>query len=250
LLGCETDEFVEEIKEKLKKFPRLRSEIKNLLNNYDNDEKKEMFLKYLYESSLSFIRGSKGNNFEDHLLALKNFCTYLYLKGGYGLYESLYLNAPIPSTATIKKGIQNDRMEPCRIYAQELDNFLIKNKLPKHVIIAEDATRVLDRIEFDPQTNELYGLLAPTDETTGMPIANFFKVTKPSMMKHYIENYKIAPYIQVIVAKALELGKYQNTIFFFVHNSGVTRRARAELKIFCRETRPSWLRYWFTKNNE
>lgn len=167
-----------------------------------------MFYKLLCESSTTFQRGHQGNRFDYDLLALKQFSMYLYLKGGFGTYQAISKNAPMPSVSILKNGIQEDRMEPGKIYARELYFFLKKNNLPSHVIIAEDATRILDRVELDPQTNELFGLLAETDERTGMPKPNYFKLDKPSKLEIFLKNYKTAPYIQTILAKPYQLGEY------------------------------------------
>lgn len=203
----EEDDFIELVKTKLKTVPKFRSDIMRVLKSYDYDSKDNMFYKLLHESSINYKRGHPGNRFDDNL---KLFSTYLYLKGGASTYDTLSQNAPLPTLSAIKEDIQKDRMNPCHIYAKELQSFLEKNNLPKHVIVAEDATRLLDRIEIDPQTNELFGLLANTDEITGMPQADFFKVNTPSQLKDFLEQFKKAPYIQVIVAKPFQLGMFAN----------------------------------------
>jgi len=87
-----------------------------------------------------------------------------------------------------------------------LKSFLRDFDQPFDVIISEDATRITNRIEFDPKTNELVGLLAPINPNTGMPTENFFKATKPSKILEFVSNYKHAPYLQTIVAKPMKLG--------------------------------------------
>lgn len=162
-----------------------------------------MFCDYLIESKKYFKRSSEGNKFEK---PLRQFCEYLYLKGGLNAYSSLYLNSPIPSPSALKTDIQRDRIDPSKIYVKQLKSFLYEFDLPFEVVISEDATRITSRVEIDPRTNELVGLLAPLNPNTGMPYANFFKADKPSKILDFVTNCDQAPYLQTIVAKSMKLG--------------------------------------------
>lgn len=44
-------------------------------------------------------------------------------------------------------------------------------KLDKRVWLCEDGSGIVEKVEFDLQTNQMVGLLLPLDSKTGMPIA-------------------------------------------------------------------------------
>lgn len=215
----DSEEILENIILKLRSIPDFRNKLELFLIMIDKDPKDEniMFSYLLNESSLNFQRESTRNRFNEQL---KKFCEYLYLKGGFNCYKNLYLNSPIPAPSTLKNNLQAGRMETSKLYIEELVLFLKKYDSPFEVIISEDATRISNRIEYDPTTNEIYGLLAKTDSTTGMPSQNFFKANKPSKVSEYMTNYKVAPYIQAILAKPLKLGKY--IYFTFLKKYSIT----------------------------
>lgn len=43
--------------------------------------------------------------------------------------------------------------------------------MPKLVWISEDATGIAGKVEFDPHSNQMVGLVQPIDPCTGMPIS-------------------------------------------------------------------------------
>lgn len=198
---------------KLRSIPDFRNKLNYFLTSLDKDPKDEntMFAYLMNECVVYFERNSPKNRFNDQL---RKFCEYIYLKGGLNCYTNIYFNSPIPAPSTLKNNLQADRMETSKLYTEELLFFLKKYDCPLEVVVSEDATRLSNRIEYDPSTNELYGLLANIDPVSGMPIPNFFKASKPSKVLEYMQDYKAAPYIQAIVAKPFKLGN--NFIFFNV----------------------------------
>lgn len=57
---------------------------------------------------------------------------------------------------------------------QELNEYLDGLKLEKYVWLSEDASSIVPKIEFDPTTNQMVGLVLPTNQSTGMPTAFTF----------------------------------------------------------------------------
>lgn len=51
----------------------------------------------------------------------------------------------------------------------ELNKYLEDLKLTKNVWLSEDATSIVSKIEFDPKTNQMVGIVLPFDIDTGMP---------------------------------------------------------------------------------
>jgi hypothetical protein len=165
-------------------------------------------------------RGAKTNKFEGNLMPLKEFCTYLYMKGGNSTYEALYQNSVIPSSSSCKKEIvRESKMQIGKIYVEEFFQRLQKYEIEcKKVIISEDATRLDSRVEYDNETNELFGLLPDYERETGLPKVKFFNVTTPSATYKFLKNFKKAPYLQLIVAKPQVLGKIKILLFNFFDN--------------------------------
>lgn len=51
-----------------------------------------------------------------------------------------------------------------------LKKYLEGLNLLKCVWLSEDATGIVEKVEFDPKTNQMVGLVLPTDFQTGMPM--------------------------------------------------------------------------------
>lgn len=56
-----------------------------------------------------------------------------------------------------------------RLRCQELSEYLEKLKAVKSVWISEDATGIVSKITYDPKTNQLVGILLPSNNR-GCPI--------------------------------------------------------------------------------
>lgn len=83
------------------------------------------------------------------------------------------------------------------------------------VIISEDATRLSNRVEYDPTSDQLFGLQPDHDDTSGLPMLNFFKVTTPSKFVEFLKKFKTAPYLQVVNAKPMTSGSPARIIAVF-----------------------------------
>lgn len=53
---------------------------------------------------------------------------------------------------------------------QGLLQYIEKVGAPKKVWLSEDASGIVTKVEYDPSTNQLVGLVLPTNISTGMPI--------------------------------------------------------------------------------
>lgn len=166
-----------------------------------------MFHKYLHESENTNKKGSTNNNWNSNLLPLKKYATLLYLKGA--PYETLYLNSLIPSKATIKREVvEHDRMQPGKIYVESVKKMLHEQNIPLStpIVISEDATRLKDEISYDPKTNQIFGFLPEYDLSIGLPKPEGFDASSPSKIVESLKKFKMAPYLQIIVAKPLKIG--------------------------------------------
>lgn len=53
---------------------------------------------------------------------------------------------------------------------KELAKFIEDHKTIKSIWLSEDATAVISKIKYDPATNQLVGILLPTNTSNGSPI--------------------------------------------------------------------------------
>ena len=147
--------------------------------------KTRIFDELLIDSSKTFLKGSKGNVYDE---ILKKFSTLLYVQGGPNLYDMLYQNSSLPSKCTVKKVLSNTindveigtlNFKCLKLHMQNYPNV-------RHIMISEDASRIKSRVTFDQNSNCLLGLVPPTDPATGLPIINFFTVKSPSQIMQYL----------------------------------------------------------------
>lgn len=53
---------------------------------------------------------------------------------------------------------------------KELSTFIADHKTVKTVWLSEDATAVISKIKYDSNTNQLVGIVLPTNNDNGSPI--------------------------------------------------------------------------------
>ena len=78
-------------------------------------------------------------------------------------------------------------------YFDELVHHLHAYKSPLLVSIGEDATWLVRRIDYDPNTNRLVGFVLPCDER-GLPICDSFLAVSFECMEEYFQNNQPATY--------------------------------------------------------
>lgn len=72
------------------------------------------------------------------------------------------------------------------------------------VSLSEDATRIINRIQYDYQTNQLLGFVLPTDQSTGLPIPFIYKARNAKeMCSHFCNDPKIAKFVNTVIAQPL-----------------------------------------------
>lgn len=65
---------------------------------------------------------------------------------------------------------QKNRVIEGQLRCKELATFLDCHKTKKIVWLSEDATALISRISYDPMTNQIVGIVLPTDSNNGCPI--------------------------------------------------------------------------------
>ncbi|GAB0086861.1 hypothetical protein DMENIID0001_010600 [Sergentomyia squamirostris] len=102
--------------------------------------------------------GSKYRNRYDE--EIKKISTYLFCTGGPMVYEILSVNLGLPSKQSIYSCLRNFsyKIVEGKIYADELKNYLEERNLPKVVWISEDATRIVRKVQYDHEDDQIVGM--------------------------------------------------------------------------------------------
>lgn len=69
--------------------------------------------------------------------------------------------------------------------------------------ISEDGSGIVTKVEFDPSSNQLVGLVLPTNNTTGMPIPFTFLAKSAEMIEKQIHNPR-STLIYLVMAQPLK----------------------------------------------
>ncbi|CAG9765751.1 unnamed protein product [Ceutorhynchus assimilis] len=165
------------------------------MNNFLN-----LLIKHAKQNSSST---AKNNRFTDDL---KKFCLYLFIIGGKLNYETLQKNLQniLPSLSSVRRSL-NENLSVIEgvVSMCELKNYLVKRKLPLSVFISEDQTAILKKIQYDPKSNKLVGVLLPKDNT-GFPVTNKFIVSSIQDIRNAFEKEIITNNAYVFMAQPLK----------------------------------------------
>lgn len=188
-----------------------RVRFKNLSNGTENKNEK-----YNFSSTNEFLNkiwevvDTKSRTKQGHIKKydeqLKQFSTYLYIITGALAYETLSANLSLPSLETVKKKIQssNDTIIEGEIRADILKGFLTKRKLCPQIWLSEDATKIVNKIEYDSTTDQIIGLVLPIDQN-GMPVKFSFRTENVAKLQHSLLNYTKAEYVYTVMARCLNV---------------------------------------------
>lgn len=112
-------------------------------------------------------------------------------------YEFLQHNMPevLPSLRTVQQIVHSkySHIEEGIFRFDNLLNYLQKTHAPLVVAIAEDATRIVQKVEYDPTTNRCVGFVLPNDEK-GLPqinacLANTFEELEEMFLDQVVSKY-------------------------------------------------------------
>lgn len=130
-------------------------------------------------------------------------------------YETFKTNArhAVPSIISIDRYIAKVKSTVVEgvLRIDALLEYLTARQLPKRVALSEDATRITNRIQYDPRTNQLVGFVLPLGEN-GMPITGSNKARSAAEMEKCFydvttsQEKNRASYLNVIMAQPLVTG--------------------------------------------
>ncbi len=126
----------------------------NSLASLANSNSKNILHELLGNVVTNIKRKHKGQR---HSKVMKKFATVLYIYAGSMSYEFIQKNLPeaFPSLRTVQSLIhsQYSHIEEGQFRFDELLQHIEIYKSPMVVAVAEDATRIIQKVEYDPSTN-------------------------------------------------------------------------------------------------
>lgn len=84
-----------------------------------------------------------------------------------------------------------------------LSQYIQRVNAPRKVVLAEDASGIVPKVEYDPTTNQLVGLVLPTNEKTGMPIPFSFAAQSAERIEQQV-NKSRSTLIYLVMAQPLK----------------------------------------------
>lgn len=139
---------------------------------------------------------------------VKLFSAYLRMIVGPLAYETIHRNleGAIPSLVSTNRYVNSFS---CHIVegilrCDELRVYLESRNLPFFVSLSEDATRVVDKVQYDSTTNQLIGFVPPINKANGMPIPFTFPArSADEIFDHFANENPVSTYVNVVMAQPL-----------------------------------------------
>lgn len=99
--------------------------------------------------------------------------------------------------------LNKQRIIEGQLRCEQLLKYLESLKVKKSVWLSEDATGIVSKVEYDPTTNQLIGLVLPIHSETGMPISFSFKATSHNEIQRFMEAAEKSKLLYVVMAQPL-----------------------------------------------
>lgn len=175
-------------------------------NTIDKMESRGISATLLQELLMLFNKTGKRIKYPD---LFKTFCTYLYILSGPKAYNTLRCALPIISLRTAQNHLgtmHGDRVVEGELRVDALKKFLDLTNSPYVVWLSEDATRIVSKLQIDPVTGSMIGVLLDKDQQTGMPIIMHRTLESINQLKHELNNTTMTINANVLMARPLKNG--------------------------------------------
>lgn len=114
-----------------------------------------------------------------------------------------------PSLSNVEKYITKKRTTIVEglLRTDDLVKFLKSQELEMCVSLSEDATNIVQRIEYSPKTNQIVGYSPPLNEEAGMPIPLTFEATSATVMENILlnPNHQNSTHAVMVLAQPLAM---------------------------------------------
>lgn len=147
---------------------------------------KPNFLQELLQHSVDNRGKSKyAFSYTNHM---KDVSLYLYVMSGPLVYKKLSknLNSSMPSLATVRKMLASkNNFKEGHFRFDDIKGRMVVKGEPMYVVVAEDDTKTVEGLIFDPNSNLVMGLQMPLNDD-GVPIHDAFKFTTLAAVQEYL----------------------------------------------------------------
>lgn len=174
----------------------------NMMNELNSSISSTTFLKDMLK--VEEMNQKKHKNGRRYSSNIKKIAMYSFIVGGRAFYENLQKNLPLPTADAIVKYMADASPPPIEgaLRIQELVKFIDKTNSENNVWIAEDATRISERLEYDPKTNTIMGFVLPIGGN-GLPIPLSFPAESALHIFDIFQHQKPSSYANVIMVQTL-----------------------------------------------
>ena len=198
--------------DKIKSLASSSSEYGSIINEVDKIQRERLTLCHpeletekigsLFKQLLENItlNANKVPQARRHDHIIKKFSTSLLIYAGPRTYNFLHRNIPdgLPCFRTVQRITRSEykSMREGEFLFADLLAHLHSSNADKVVAIAEDATRVIARAEYDSETDIIVGFMLLCD-TNDLPLCNLFIATSFSAIESMFKDNEIAKFAYV-----------------------------------------------------
>ena len=210
-----TDFF--EIIDQIESISRSNPEFNNILQEACKNQQQRQLASHNFTSMKSFsplltqlLTNATANvdktipQAKRHNAIIKKFSTSLLIYAGPRAYNFLHENMPqaLPSLRTIQRVVQSEykHIGEGEFRFDDLVVHLESYGAQKVVAIAEDATRVIARADYDYETDRVVGFVLPCNDA-GLPLSDTFLATSLSAIEKMFASCELAKYAYAYVAQ-------------------------------------------------
>lgn len=190
----------------------IETKLSNILakTNLNSDGTKDgtlthYFLRKLLAAADKNSKRKKGGyRYEDDI---KLFSAYFRMLVGPLAYETLHRNleCALPALPSVNRYIRasNCDIKEAILRCHELKIYLTNHGLPLCVILSEDETRTIVKVQHDSRSNQLVGFVLPLSKN-GMPIPFQYPARDASeIINHFCGKNNISSFLNVIMAQPI-----------------------------------------------
>ncbi|XP_031620752.1 uncharacterized protein LOC116339177 [Contarinia nasturtii] len=149
----------------------------------------------------------RSKNAREYTDTLKYFATYIFTLCGRTCYETLHQNLPIPSTKTILRCINEykTRIVEGDLRCKELLQYLTERNAGTDILLSEDASGIVSKIQYDSVSNHLIGIVLPFDEVNGCPKQYVSTAENLEEIKQFMQHNK-STLVYIVLAVPMKEG--------------------------------------------
>lgn len=141
-------------------------------------------------------------------ISVRRFATNLRMIAGPLAYETLQRNleCALPSLPSTNRYVQKSNCHVTEgiLRANELVKYLEERDLPLVVSLSEDATKIINRPQYDSRSNQIVGMVLPCNAEHGMPIPFSYRARDvQEMIRNLSDKNPMASFVNVIMAQPI-----------------------------------------------